>query len=189
MSQSPLALDPVALQQFYEPIVLEKALTVASLKHGVGFDESVVPQADSLLLPEQAYHTFLNKMAHICDNRRGGTTVTAFTVVEGSTGPIYFFGSNDRKEKELAETRQFIQSILNLTGKNPERFLERALVKKILWDILYFNMPRVAVYLKGIDKNLHECIQDCVRRYGKSKCYLSHISYKQSSNLFQTVRS
>ena len=69
--------------------------------------------ADSPQNPNQSseadFRTFVNKLAHICDYRPGGDTVTALTVLQadGVDGKIlYAFVSNSRGRPNLSKTKQ-----------------------------------------------------------------------------------
>ena len=155
------------MESFYEPVVLEKALTTILRKHGVGFNATNSAHSDSHLSPEQGFQTFLNKIAQVCDSRPRGSTVTAFAVFRGPGGrAVYLFGSNCRTRTELIDTRRFIKSLLEFVGVNPKGLRHSALVRQALRDILSFNTQRVGTYLKAITKYLDICILDCAERRG-----------------------
>ncbi|KAI8250141.1 hypothetical protein K4K58_010131 [Colletotrichum sp. SAR11_239] len=119
---------------------------------------------DSLTSQKQAFHCFVDKLAQVCDNKRGGEMVTALAVLNGSDHTKFVFASNERNDDELAETRDFIHSLLTLVGKNPASLKPKPLTKQVLWKILHFNMLRLNDYLNNLVKYLNECIADCDRR-------------------------
>ncbi|KAK1480518.1 hypothetical protein CTAM01_14358 [Colletotrichum tamarilloi] len=151
-------------QLFYEPIVLEQALQVACRAGQDVFNGTPKVENDSLASQVQVFRSFVEKLAQVCDNERGGQTVTSFTVLEGEDGPEYVFGSNHRDADELSETQQFAEDLLTLVGKNPTGLKPKPLAKQVLWKILLFNLPRLDIYLNNVGKYLDACIDDCERR-------------------------
>ncbi|KAK1505495.1 hypothetical protein CABS01_00963 [Colletotrichum abscissum] len=151
-------------QLFYEPIVLEQGLQVACRAGQDVFNGTPKVENDSLASQFQVFRSFVEKLAQVCDNERGGQTVTSFTVLEGEDGPEYVFGSNHRDADELSETQQFAEDLLTLVGKNPTGLKPKPLAKQVLWKILLFNLPRLDIYLNNVGKHLDACIDDCERR-------------------------
>ncbi|KAF4808772.1 hypothetical protein CGCSCA5_v011970 [Colletotrichum siamense] len=168
MSQTPnLAVQPVAVDYqrlFYEPVVLEYALQIACRGGREVFNETPIMENDSLTSQKQAFHCFVDKLAQVCDNERGGKRVTAMAVLSGSDHTKFIFASNERNEDERAETHDFLHSLLTLVGKNPAGLKPKPLTKQVLWKILHFNMPRLNDYLNRLIKYLNKCIADCDRR-------------------------
>ncbi|KAJ9156396.1 hypothetical protein NKR23_g1159 [Pleurostoma richardsiae] len=119
---------------------------------------------DTLLSNAQAFRSFVNKLAQVCDNRQGGSTVTALVVLQGHGGPEFIIGSNQREEFDLADTQDFVQRLLELVAKNPLQLKRKPLLKRVLWSILLFNIPRVEAYLDYLLRYLGECIADCARQ-------------------------
>ena len=162
----PVPIEPNHLLGFYRPIILEKAFIKACRDQDFPFEASSLANQDSLLSSEQAFHSFVNKLAQVCDIRRGGDTVTAFTVLRGDDGPHYIFGSNQRCEEELIETKTFVESLLKLASRGvlePGRppVEGRPRLKKVLWHILFFNLPRLEVYLNNLSNHLNGCMALC----------------------------
>ncbi|KAJ3963133.1 hypothetical protein N0V92_000115 [Colletotrichum tropicale] len=158
----PMRADPQRL--FYESVVLEYALQQACRRGRQVFNEVQAVENDPLATDVQIFHCFVEKLAQVCDNERGGKMVTAFSVLKGPDGPEFVFGSNERNEDELAEVQEFAESLLTMVGSNPDGLATKALAKRVLWKILHFNLPRVQEYLGKLVFYLNECIADCVRR-------------------------
>lgn len=159
------ALKPSTKQLLYEPIVLEHALKQACRSQRDVFAEPSTIEVEPLTASNtQALHSFVDKLSQVCDNQRGGATVTSFAILKGANGPEYVFGSNQRTEAELREVREFIEDLLLFVGSNPEKLKPKPLTKKVLWKILLFNQPRLQFYLQKLVRNLDKCIKDCVRR-------------------------
>ncbi|OHE97159.1 hypothetical protein CORC01_07600 [Colletotrichum orchidophilum] len=165
--QAPVEVEPAGVDHcrlFYEPVVLEQALQVACRDGQEVFNGNPKVDNDSLATQAQVFRYFVEKLAQVCDNERGGKTVTSFAVLNSPEGPEFVFGSNDRDANELSETQQFAESLLTLVGQNPTGLKPKALAKQVLWKILLFNLPRVGIYLDKLGGYLHACIGDCDRR-------------------------
>ncbi|RSL45002.1 hypothetical protein CEP51_016152 [Fusarium floridanum] len=161
-----IPVSPARNREFYLPIILENALIEACRKSQAGFEREANNENDSLLTQEQAFHSFVYKLAQVCDNERGGSTITAFSVVKGDCGPAYIFASNLRTDKQLEETKEFVQSLLEYVRFNPENLNRKPFLKMVLWRILHWNLPRVDAYLGNLVRALSGCIDDCLRRQG-----------------------
>lgn len=103
------------------------------------------------------FQIFLNKLALICDQQRGGNTVTALVALKGANGPAYHFASNHRQEEELIETKTFLTKLLSFVGTNPDRLAEKPIQKQVLWRILEFNYQRVVYYVRSVVNSSSEC--------------------------------
>ncbi|EQB44671.1 hypothetical protein CGLO_16557 [Colletotrichum gloeosporioides Cg-14] len=158
----PVRPDPQRL--FYEAVVLEYALQKACRRGRQVFNETQAVENDPLATDVQVFHCFVEKLAQVCDNERGGKMVTAFSVLKGLDGPQFVFASNDRNEDELMEVIEFVESLLTLVGSNPAGLAAKPLAKRVLWKILHFNLHRVQEYLGQLAKYLDACIVDCVTR-------------------------
>ena len=118
---------------------------------------------DATLDPEEIFHGLLCKLGQICDNRLGGSTVTAFTALHLPNGVQYVFASNRRRKAELDTTKAFIYSVLKSLGDAPLKTQEQqdTLYSDTLKDVLVFNLPRIQVYLGGLANSLNTCIGIC----------------------------
>ncbi|KAJ3479056.1 hypothetical protein NLG97_g8415 [Lecanicillium saksenae] len=105
----------------------------------------------------------LCKLAHICDSRKGGDTITALVCLKGHEGPEYIICSNNRCDSELNDCRDFLWNLLSFVMINPDRVAPKPLVKQVLWKVLEFNINRVGHYLKALAETLAFCIEDCER--------------------------
>ncbi|KAF4962941.1 hypothetical protein FSARC_9014 [Fusarium sarcochroum] len=157
-------LTPQQRQLLYEPIILECALQKTG-NLPVYKPEGQPPSDYDEAMPDfQAFQFFVNKVAQVCDNERGGDTVTALAILQGSLGPHYVFGSNLKDENASNATRDFVQSLLDLVGKNPEDLNTTPLKSRALWLILSFNVSRLVEYLEFLKASADECLQSCRRR-------------------------
>lgn len=118
------------------------------------------------------FQKFLNKLAMICDTRKGdhGATVTALVCLSGIHGPEYIFTSNFRKEAELEETKSFLSDLLTFVGTNPNKLHPKPLQKQVLWKSFVFNYSKLKFYLGSLIDALEECI-DCEGHRGSPGQY------------------
>jgi hypothetical protein len=159
-------LTPRQVATLYEPIILESALQTATAFPAYPHEsESQAAGVYEAEMPDlKAFRFYVNKLAQVCDNERRGGTISAVALLRGSIGPNYVIGSNLKDERALERTKGFVQSLLDLVGKNPENMRSRALENRVLWFILYFNMPRLREYLQNLSRAVQECRESCERR-------------------------
>ncbi|KAG5662036.1 hypothetical protein KAF25_004275 [Fusarium avenaceum] len=157
-------LTPHQLELLYEPIILEAALQKAG-SLPTYTQESQSSQGYKADMPDlKAFQFFVNKLAQVCDNERGGDTITALAVLQGSRGPHYVFGSNAKDARALETAKNFVKELLDLVGKNPEDLKTAALGKRALWFILSFNIARLREYLQHLGMAIQECLESCRRK-------------------------
>lgn len=115
--------------------------------------------------PKEAFSSFVDKLAQVCDNKHGGTTVTAFSVLQ--PGCIeYRFASNLRDSQTLATVRCYVKDILETLGNAPDltfkdASLRSALYSEVLGKVLAFQRPRIQVYLRALVRHFDFCIARC----------------------------
>ncbi|KAI0123440.1 hypothetical protein BJ170DRAFT_687445 [Xylariales sp. AK1849] len=160
-AQSPDYDEGSASIFLYEPIVFEKGLERLHFSRFPDFDQSTSMRAESLISNEQWFHCFLDKVAQVCDSERGGETVTAVAVLQDLQGPIYVLGSNQRSQRELGKTEEYLKRLLSLIGENPDRLKDRTLRKHVMWQALEFGIKRVDLYLRILIAVLDQCIGCC----------------------------
>jgi len=160
----PIPLSPSLRRRFYEPVILLHCLTFAYVN-----GQATETAGSETSLPTSRKQTilcFVNKLAHICDSRKGGKTVTAFAVLQ--PGSIeYRFGSNERKPAELAKVRTYITGILTTLGnasreniRNAAGNSENPIFCQIFSRIIIFNRPRIESYARVLLRQLPFCIDE-----------------------------
>ncbi|KAI1025261.1 hypothetical protein LB504_009987 [Fusarium proliferatum] len=157
-------LTPHQLEVLYEPIILECALREVGPPPTYSHESQSTEKYEAEMPDLKAFQFYVNKLAQVCDNERGGNTISALAILQGSLGPHYVFGSNCKDARGLKTTKSFVQALLDLAGKNPENLNNGALVKRVLWLILAFNLPRLAEYLKHLSEAVQECLESCKRK-------------------------
>ncbi|KAF4472242.1 hypothetical protein FALBO_841 [Fusarium albosuccineum] len=152
-------LDTSQRKLLYEPLVLEYAM-IQSCALTREEPNSYSPVAfDDFQSDEDAFQTLANKLAQVCDNERGGDTVTALTVLQAERGPEFVLASNRKDQAGLQSTEVFLNRLLRLVGDNPEGLNRNALEKRVLWMMLSFNIPRVTEYQQNLRKALDVCLK------------------------------
>lgn len=151
------------MRNFLPPLILLESIHL-SCNQRVDHKASDAPQNPNHG-PEGRFRTFVNKLAHICDYRPKGDTVTALAVLLVDNGRVlYLFASNNRKHPNLNKTRAEITSILNILKENLEAKIKQsdsALNGRLLRQVLILNTVRLQGYLTSLSKTLKICIEQC----------------------------
>ncbi|KAK3348746.1 hypothetical protein B0T25DRAFT_581840 [Lasiosphaeria hispida] len=159
---SPVPLKPSLRKRFYAPVILLRCLSdIFAIDNSTEIpeQETVVPRS-----PKQIFYCFVNKLGQICDNKKGGDTVTAFAVLQPGVVE-YRFASNRRSRESLENVHIYITSILETLGKTSDSEISKAdyqslLFEKILRTVLGFNRQRVELYARTLAGELDFCIQN-----------------------------
>lgn len=112
----------------------------------------------------EAFQTFANKLAQVCDNERRGRSITVVCILKGDYGPIYIFAANRKGPRDTSATEAFLNKLLCLVGKNPEELRDHALQRRTLRLILSFNIARIEEYPAGLKRSLTQCLDICSRQ-------------------------
>lgn len=155
-------LTPRQRKRLYEAIVMLVCLTAAYVD-----GQSAEATESEITVPrsrKRIFQCFVNKLAQICDERRGGETVTAFAVLQPGNVQ-YCFGCNDRNATALERVRSYIADLLSLIGAaNPDdvkkatRDSSTPLFSQVLQKIVRFNRPRIQRYLSTLAKSVESSL-------------------------------
>ncbi|KAK7430186.1 hypothetical protein QQZ08_003371 [Neonectria magnoliae] len=162
-SQDLVPFKPKQLRRFYEPIVLFKAL------NDISRDQGNVRSPDHPQKPQneaERFHLFLDKIASVCDQKKGGATVTAVTVLDQEDAFLYVFACNRVSAAGLLKKVGFLSSLLTkISGYKDLNTTEKTKAREdIVNFILVFNRPRIEVYLNGLRDDLRDCLKSCEQR-------------------------
>lgn len=146
-------------RRFYESIVYEKSLMNACPSGPERSPNSLTGDLDGSI--ENAFHGFLNRLAQVCDNKRGGTTVTAIKVLQDFDCVRYFLGSNQRDEQDLTQVKEFVTRLMKVINKSDHKARKTSSLpfRSALWLVLEFNLPRIKVYVKILATWLNKCLE------------------------------
>lgn len=162
-----IPLTPSERFKLYLPLGVEAAAKdIFRNQQGI-FSGSPEPPIESLYTPEHAFRSFMSKLSQVVDSKRGGDTVTSFVALQEYERTIFLFSSNQRNEKDLETVREFVESLFIFIRDKPGGIGLKALLKRVLWRIILFNMPRIEFYLDSLTDALQECLEDCSRKKGR----------------------
>ncbi|KAL2259065.1 hypothetical protein VTK26DRAFT_7391 [Humicola hyalothermophila] len=160
LQASPIPLSSSLSWRLYETLIFLCCLTSALRSR----NRTKAPDLEGMtdMEPREAFRCFVNKLAQVCDNQRGGNTVTAFAILQ--PGRIeYRFASNRRTNEELHQTSRYVEDLLTTLGNaSPQVFQDAtqrlALFSEIMGKVLAFNRPRLRFYLSALCENVELCI-------------------------------
>ncbi|KAK0633990.1 hypothetical protein B0T14DRAFT_534014 [Immersiella caudata] len=151
------------MRNFFPPLVLLESIHETCSRRADPKAAEAPPNPNQRA--EGRFQTFVNKLAHICDYRPKGDTVTALAVLVDENGRVlYLFASNRRTRADLNKTRQDLIAILNLLRENLQsetRVPDPVLNIRLLRQVLAANTARVQGYLSALSKELKSCIKSC----------------------------
>ncbi|KAK8069399.1 hypothetical protein PG994_006015 [Apiospora phragmitis] len=177
--------DNKRLGRFYEPLFLLEALNVAASDTAIAG------------IPED-YTSYVYKLAHVCDNSKGGSTVTSFMVLRGDDGADsihYWFAVNQRSEYELDETKTYVERLLKKvaqlstasqrqsTSQRQSPTQKQSPHDALLRDVLQFNTPRLAFYLKNLHFRTKECLERCTKDSSAEETLIADVIRRMQSAL------
>ncbi|KAI4596875.1 hypothetical protein KJ359_005220 [Pestalotiopsis sp. 9143b] len=153
----PIQWTNKAFFKFYEPIVLLEALNTAAMETAVSPATNEPTRTND---PVDLYHAFVYKLAHVCDNAPGGETVTSFMILRtGSAGFCFYFGSNQRSEQQLDDTKEYVGRLLQLVNDSPTKSSDSSSEHDpVLRSVLLFNQERLTGYLSRLELYARECL-------------------------------
>ncbi|PKK45647.1 hypothetical protein CI102_7883 [Trichoderma harzianum] len=163
-NEQPIELKTSVGYMLFEPVMLLLALTQAVRDMAVPR-----PREENINIqdPRQLFYTFVNKLSHVCDRRRGelGKTVTSFVVLKKQSDPDkahYIFAANRQTDSDLQSTARYVTTLLRMVGQAPEgRENQDAARHSLLYRVLCFNRHRITFYLKELRKQAALCVEKC----------------------------
>jgi hypothetical protein len=151
------------MRNFFPPLILLESLHETCSRRADPKAAEAPPNPNQRA--EGRFQTFVNKLAHICDYRPKGETVTALAVLVDENGRVlYLFASNRRARADLNETKQDLVAILNILRDNltaDPKVPDMVLNDRLLRQVLALNTVRIQGYLSTLSKELKSCIKAC----------------------------
>ena len=114
--------------------------------------------------PEEMFHTFVNKLAQICDFEPKGNTVSAIAVIWRDGRICYILASNRRTTVPLKNARAGLTSVLDILKSNLEAKTsesDEVMEGRLMREVLRWNTVRVRSYLTSLSKALQACMKRC----------------------------
>ena len=174
------------IRTFFPPLVFIQSLDEICDRRAVRKESDAPPSPNQGT--EEKFHTFVNKLAQICDYRPHGDTVTALAVLQESGRVLYVFASNRRARPELLKTGRELTAVLKIIKDNLEAATQESdevIQERLLRLILVHNNVRIRSYLTSLDKGLGACIEACERETTRSANLSKH---KDKANINPSQR-
>jgi hypothetical protein len=160
--EQPILLASRIVHKFYEPIILLAVLTDA-VKNIAQQPPPVAPI--NIEDPKQVFCAFVNKLCHVCDKTRGGSTVTSCVITRRESNrdqAHYEFAANQQTDSELNATTVYVEGLLRKVDQAPkDQDNQRDTRISLLYDILCFNRPRITVYFRDLHSRAARCVEEC----------------------------
>lgn len=150
-------LDTRALQRFYEPIILTKALTNIYRETGLSHPPDPVTYQET---EEERLKSFINRLANVCDNTKGGTTVSAAAVLQDEEGIVYLLASNQVSVSDMMRASELVTRILErIAGVSGlDEVTRRGVKVDVLRMVLVHHWKRVRLYMRALATNAAHCL-------------------------------
>ncbi|KAK0625817.1 hypothetical protein B0T14DRAFT_542947 [Immersiella caudata] len=115
---------------------------------------------------EEKFHTFVNKLAQICDFEPKGDTITAMAIIMHDGKVTYLLASNRRGQGALNNARKGLGQVLGILKANLEapaslKESDEVVGRKLMERILWWNKVRVRSYLTALVGELKKCMERC----------------------------
>ncbi|KPM37387.1 hypothetical protein AK830_g9161 [Neonectria ditissima] len=160
LSPDLVPFKPKQLRRFYEPVILFKALNDISRKQGnIRLpDHPPKPKTDA-----ERFRLFLDKIASVCDQKKGGPNVTAVTILDQEDAFLYVFACNQVSLAGLKRKASFLSALLKkISGFKDLKPAEKNKARENIVNlILVFNRERIERYLKDLQGKLQDCLESC----------------------------
>ena len=117
--------------------------------------------------------SFVDKLAYICDFRKGGSTVTALALQRTNQGVIFWLAAN---ETVKAKVILFLRNILELLKKVELGASRKTTETQLLVSIVPFNSERIDYYWKALERELSLCIERLEALEGSTSRIVSYSS-------------
>ncbi|KAJ0124999.1 hypothetical protein J7T55_006342 [Diaporthe amygdali] len=144
-------------RRFYEPLVLLLALTQACMHNHAPRAPDPLPDVPSHS-PAELFKDFINKLCQICDNKQGGSAVTAISALQYPDRLQYRFASNQRSENDLLKVKSYLQSIVE-TLRDYTVASSLRVKASVLRQIVAFNRPRLQCYVRNLYSQTQICLE------------------------------
>lgn len=145
-----IPIKPKMKKRMYEHIVFLHGL-VNSLNP---IESPVQSSISEEAILENRFHHFVNSLATICDAKRGGSTVTAITVLDNPV--TYIVASNRRNDEQLKSLHVFLERVL----RTQEKSSFPAKVMGLVLDLAtVYCKPRLLHHARVICGSTNKCLK------------------------------
>ena len=150
------------LRRFYEPMLL---LNLLDPVRGQRVDRPTDPEHGALSSTELR-RAFVDKLAYLCDFKKGGDTITAIALQNSPQGVVIHCAANDHVKPRV---KDFIRETLELlvTASDANHAEVEALIFK---KAISLSRDRLRIYWKWADEMIIKCSKHLQRNAPSSSC-------------------
>ena len=149
---TPVPISPIVERQFYESQLLLYVLEKVRGEHKKRQNYHGELDQDETELRR----SFIDKLAYICDFKKGGSTVTALALQKTYQGVIFWLAANETVKPKVID---FLRLVLQLLKKVEVGASRKATETQLLALIVPFNKDRLDYYWSALSKYLPLCIE------------------------------
>jgi hypothetical protein len=149
---TPVPISPIIERQFYESQLLLYVLEKVRGEHKKRQNYHGELDQDETELRR----SFVDKLAYICDFKKGGSTVTALALQKTYQGVIFWLAANETVKFKVVA---FFRQVLHLVKKVEAGASSKATERQLLALIVPFNKERLDYYWSALLKYLPVCIE------------------------------
>jgi hypothetical protein len=149
---TPIPISPIIERQFYESQLLLYVLEKVRGEHKKRQNYHGELDQDETELRR----SFVDKLAYICDFKKGGSTVTALALQKTNQGVVFWLAANETVKSKVVA---FLSQVLRLLKQVEGSASRKATETKLLALIVPFNKERLDYYWSALLKYLPLCIE------------------------------
>lgn len=148
---TPISISPKVERQFYESQLLLYVLEKVRGDHSKRQNYHGELDQDATGLRR----SFVDKLAYICDFKKGGSTVTALALQKTYQGVTFWLAANETVKPKVID---FLSQILQLLKKVEVGASKKTTEMQLLALIVPFNEGRLDYYWSALRKDLKVCV-------------------------------
>jgi hypothetical protein len=149
---TPVPISPTVERQFYESQLLLYVLERVRGDHSKRQNYHGELDQDSTELRR----SFVDKLAYICDFKKGGSTVTALALQKTYQGVTFWLAANETVKPKVID---FLRQIFKILKQAEDGVTKEDLERQLIARIVPFNEERLDYYWSALDKDLDLCVE------------------------------
>lgn len=149
---TPVPISPIVERQFYESQLLLCVLGKVRGEHKKRQNYHGELDQDETELRR----SFVDKLAYICDFKKGGSTVTALALQKTYQGVVFWLAANETVKPKVID---FLTRVLQLLKKLEGEASRKGTETQLLALIVPFNKDRLDYYWSALLKDLPLCVE------------------------------
>jgi hypothetical protein len=149
---TPVPISPIVERQFYESQLLLYMLGKVRGEHQKRQNYHGELDQDETELRR----SFVDKLAYICDFKKGGSTVTALALQKTYQVVIFWLAANETVKPKVIE---FLRRVLQILKKVEAEASRKATETRLLALMVPFNKDRLDYYWSALLKDRPLCVE------------------------------